>query len=304
MEYQHIPRNPGSRCVLQYGNLHNLEWDKLNLWYSSGVYFRMIKNLGIVSDKVFFKGMPEAVADFGIEGLETAELGGHGGTAGGSLIGTAGFHLVKSFGLGNSTDIGLLDKAEGTDEGDGVVLKGELGLHGRCRAFKDEVHQEGREDVVLVMTQCNLVETIVLGEGEEGFTAVPGAEETAGLPGIGALVETAVENMKTNALFCTEVLEITPVAFIGDVVHNDMGGLYADSGFVDLRPGPEQTDELQGVLTPRKRNKDAVSVLEESEVRASFVEAFLYALCWHGAFFSGSFRSVRRFRCFQWSVPV
>lgn len=54
----------------------------------------------------------------------------------------------------------LGDEAEGTDERDGVVLEGEDGGDGGERALEGHVHEEGVDDVVLMMTESHFVESV------------------------------------------------------------------------------------------------------------------------------------------------
>ena len=55
--------------------------------------------------------------------------------------------------------------------------------------LEGDIHQESYEDIIHVMTQGYLIETIIHRKLEECLAAVPGTKETTGLAGIGGFIE-------------------------------------------------------------------------------------------------------------------
>ena len=186
--------------------------------------------------------VPQAVACLGVEAFELVEDLVHGGATGGLLVGT-GCLLPEEAQLGClGLNVGLADEAEGTDNGDGVVLEGEAGLHGLAVALVGDVHEEGGEDVVHVVAEGYLVEALTDGKGEEGLATIPGAEEAAGLALVGTLVEGAVQDVQPDAGLVAELLQIASVGLVGYVVHDDVGGLDLYLRTVDARAGCQQPE--------------------------------------------------------------
>ena len=121
----------------------------------------------------------------------------------------------------------LIDKAQRTYDGDRIMDHLQRRGHGgRCRTLVCDVHEPCGEDVILVMSQGHLVESVVSSKGEEGLAAIPSTKEAACLTLVGALIKMAVEDMKADAQVVTERLQKAAVGLIRHIVHDDMGCLY------------------------------------------------------------------------------
>ena len=89
------------------------------------------------------------------------------------------FFIALLFGIG--ADVGLLTKAERTDDGEWHFAHAELDRHRGKMALEGEIHQGCVDDVVLMMTEGNLRTAKLLSQVEELLATLPGAEKTGGL---------------------------------------------------------------------------------------------------------------------------
>ena len=95
--------------------------------------------------------MPHALAGLGVHGAEGLSKMFHFRPLGSVFIGT-GKYLSYQLGFGGiGCDVLFGDKAEGSDDGERVVLHGHGGAHGVEGAFVEEVHEHGGKKVVLMM---------------------------------------------------------------------------------------------------------------------------------------------------------
>ena len=90
------------------------------------------------------------------------------------------------------------------------------------RTLESDIHQQGDEDIIHVMAQGNLIETIIYRKLEERLSAVPGTEETTGLAGIGGFIERTVQDMEPDAILSTVILKIRAVSLVRNIIHDDM----------------------------------------------------------------------------------
>jgi len=81
-------------------------------------------------------------------------------------------------GRGKSLDQTLLGVGERADEDDPALEHLLPGRHRADLAFKKQVHQDGLDDVVLVVAQRHLAAPQLLGRLEERLAPVPGTPET------------------------------------------------------------------------------------------------------------------------------
>ena len=189
--------------------------------------------------------MPEAVPCLRIESLQALEDVAHVLPSRCLFIGAWGLLLLETLLSSYLCYPGLLDETEGTDELQGIVFHGHLGTDGAGMALEGEVHEPGREDVILVMTEGYLVETMFRGKGEEEFAAVPGTEEAAWLACVGPFLEATVQQVKPDTQFSTELLKVSAGGLVRDVVHDDMGGLHGDVGLQQAAALCHEAAELQ-----------------------------------------------------------
>ena len=171
----------------------------------------------------------------GAEGLGEAL---HFRAAGSVLVRTGG-DMAHQLGFGGmGCDVLFGDKAEGADDGEGIVLHRHGGTHGVEGAFVEEVHEHGGKEVVLMMPQGNLVETMLHGKVEHSLTAIACTEEAAGLALIGAFVKGGVEDVQGDAKSIAELLHVGNVRLVGHIVHNHMYCLHLYGGLEDSQVDP------------------------------------------------------------------
>ena len=113
------------------------------------------------------------------------------------------------------------------------------------RTLEGDVHQQGNEDIIHVMSQSYLIEPVAYSKLEERLAAVPGTEEATGLAGVGGFIEGTMQDMELDAILCTECLEIRTVGFVRNVIHDDMSRLYLDMRFINTGTLSQQTDQFQ-----------------------------------------------------------
>ena len=103
------------------------------------------------------------------------------------------------------------------------------------------------DDVILVVPQCYLRATQLLGDIEELLTALPGTEKTGrfGALNIGRCVfgvfrscsrlrKFCYDNMEWDATFVTEMLQITGVRLVAYVLHTYVECLDREMGYQDF----------------------------------------------------------------------
>jgi hypothetical protein len=110
------------------------------------------------------------------------------------------------------------------------------------RTLKGDIHQQGNEDIIHMMTQGYLVKTLAYRKFEESFASIPGTEKATGLTGIGRFIKRTMQDMEADAIFCTEILQIRAVGLVRNVIHDDMSRLYFDMRFKDTGTLSQQTD--------------------------------------------------------------
>ena len=113
------------------------------------------------------------------------------------------------------------------------------------RTLKGDVHQQGNEDIIHVMSQSYLIEPVAYRKLEERLATVPGTEEATGLSGIGGFIERTMKDMELDAILCTEILQIRAVGFVRNVIHDDMSRLHFDMRLIDTGTLSQQTDKFQ-----------------------------------------------------------
>lgn len=115
-----------------------------------------------------------------------------------------------------------MSEAEGTDNLQVVMLHLHHRAHRLRLSLEGDVHQISDDEVIVMVAQGNLVETVVLREAEEGLAAVPCAEEASRLPRVCTLIEGGVDDMQWHVEIIAELLQIGAVCLVRYVVHDDM----------------------------------------------------------------------------------
>ena len=140
------------------------------------------------------------------------------------------------------------------------------------RTLEGDIHQQGNEDIIHVMTQGYLIKTIIYSKLEERLAAVPGTEETTGLTGIGGFIERTVQYMEPDTILCTEILQIRTVCLVRNAIHDDMRRLHLDMRFEDTGTLSQQPNQFQGILTATQSNENAITIFQEMIIHTALVE--------------------------------
>ena len=173
---------------------------------------------------------------------------------------------------GMGCDVLFGDKAEGTYHGEGIVLHGHGGAHGVEGAFVEEVHEHGGKEVVLMMPQGYLIETVLNGKVKHGLTAISCTEEAAGLALVCAFVKRGVEDVQGDAKSIAELLHVGNVRLVGHIVHNHMHGLYPYGWFEDTGTPCHQPGHDKGVLASGEGEEYPVAIVKKTIGGTGFVE--------------------------------
>ena len=191
----------------------------------------------------------------------------------GSVFVGAGGYLTHKLGCGSiGRYIQFRNKAQGADDGEGIMLHGHGGTHGVERTFVEEVHEHGGKEVVLMMPQGYLVETVLYGKVEHSLTAIACTKEAAGLALVGAFVKRGVEDMQGDAKTVAELLHVGNIRLVGHIVHNHMHGLYPYGWFEDTGTLCHQLGHDKGVLASGEGEEYPVAVGEKAVGGTGFVE--------------------------------
>ena len=71
------------------------------------------------------------------------------------------------------------------------------------RTLEGDIHQESNEDIIHVMAQSYLIEPVAYSKLEERLAAVSTHRENNGSCGISGFIERTMQNMKFDAILCT-----------------------------------------------------------------------------------------------------
>ena len=153
------------------------------------------------------------------------------------------------------------------------MLQPQARKHRGGRTLEGDIHQESYEDIIHVMAQGYLIETIIHCKLEKGLAAVPGTEETTGLAGIGGFIERTMQDMKFDAILCTKCLQIRTVGLVRDVIHNDMRRLYLNMRLIDAGTLSQEAQQFQRILSAAQGNENPVTILQKVIIHASFIES-------------------------------
>ena len=179
---------------------------------------------------------------------------------------------------GQCGDVCLVHQAKRTDDGEGKLAHPEQGRHGGESALVGEVHQQRLENVVHVMPQGNLVAPALLGEGKQGLTAIPRAEEAGRLAGVARGVEGGLYHVQRDAQAVAEGVEEAGVRAVADVGHHHVGRLHLEARMPHAGTGCQQLGQGEGVLAAGQGDKDAVALIDKAVVRQSLLEAAAQAV--------------------------
>ena len=216
--------------------------------------------------------MPHALAGFGVHGAEGLSKMFHFRPLGSVFIGTGG-HLTHQLGCGSmGCNVPFRNKAQGTDDGEGIMLHGHGGTHGVERTFVEEVHEHGGKEVVLMMPQRNLVETMLHGKVEHGLATIAGTEEATCAALVGALVERGMKYVQRYAKGIAECLHVQDVRLVGNIVHNHMHGLHVYRWLEYAGTSSHQLRHDQRVLASGKGKQNPVAIGKKAVIGTGFVE--------------------------------
>ena len=170
-------------------------------------------------------------------------------------------------------DILLMNQTEGTDNGERIMLQPQTRKHRGGRTLEGDIHQESYEDIIHVMAQGYLIETITHRKLEKSLPAVPRTEKATGLAGIGGFIKGTVKDMEPDAILCTEILQIRTIGLVGNVIHDDMCRLYLDMRLVDAGTLRQHSHQLKRILSATERYQYSVAILQKAIIYTSLVKA-------------------------------
>jgi len=162
-----------------------------------------------------------------------------------------------------------MNQTEGTDDGKRIMLQPQARKHRGGRTLEGDIHQESNEDIIHVMGQGYLIETIIHRKLEKSLATVPRTEKTTGLAGIGGFIKGTVKDMELHPLLPAKLLEITAIGLVGNVVHDDMRCLYLDMRLVDADTACQHAHQLQRILAATERNQYPVAILQKTIIYTS-----------------------------------
>lgn len=216
--------------------------------------------------------MPHALACLGVQGAEGLGEAFHFRPSGSVFVGARSY-LAHQACIGSiGRYVQFRNKAQGTDDDEGIMLHGHGGVHGVERTFVEEVHEHGGKEVVLMMPQGYLVETVLYGKVEHSLTAIACTKEAAGLALVGAFVKGGVEDVQGDAKSIAELLHVGNIRLVGHIVHNHMHGLYPYGWFEDTGTLCHQLGHDKGVLASGEGEEYPVAVGEKGVGGTGFVE--------------------------------
>ena len=94
------------------------------------------------------------------------------------LIGAFPFLREVAFDGRPLLQVSLADETKGTDDGQGKTIHLKDGLHGRELSLEGKVHQGGLDEIVAMVTKCELVAPELLRQVKKFLATVPRAEKT------------------------------------------------------------------------------------------------------------------------------
>ena len=118
-------------------------------------------------------GSPQAVSCLGIELFQAMEHFINILAPCLCFVWTRRFLFLKAQAHGHLTDVFLGYEAQGPDDAQRIVAHRHAGLHGRDGALEGHVHQQRGDEVVLMMSQGNLVVAVIAGIFKQRLAPVP-----------------------------------------------------------------------------------------------------------------------------------
>jgi len=215
---------------------------------------------------------PDGVDGVGIERLEGTDDIVHIRSMGLVLIRTELLLPMIAPELGIAAQIGLADKTERADHLHRELIHLQEGRDSANSALEREVHQEGMDDIVAMMTEGYLVAAPRLSHLKQGLAAIPGAEETMGLAMVGRGVEGGNVMNELYPTLLTERTEIVDIGAIADRIDRDVNRHHSDTRHTDTRLATEELDERQRVLAAGETDEDDIAIGEETILLAALVE--------------------------------
>jgi hypothetical protein len=207
-----------------------------------------------------------------VQGAERLGEALHFRAAGSVLVG-AGGDLAYQLGFGGmGCDVLFGNKAEGADDGEEIMLHGHGGAHGMEGTFVEEVHEHGGKEIVLMMSQGNLVEAMLYGKAEHGLATISGTEKAACAALVGALVKRGVKYVQRYAKRVAELLHVQDVRLIGHIVHNHMHGLNMYRWLEDTRTLCHQLSHDQRVLASGKGKQNPVAIGKKAVIGTTLIK--------------------------------
>ena len=229
--------------------------------------------------------MDDGIARLGIELFHTAEQGSNVAPSGGFLVWTLLVLLLVVLGFGYGNDVVFLNQNERTDDSEGHLAHLQLRRHRREAAFVEQVHQCSVDYVVLMVAQGNLVVAVSLCISKELLAPIPGTEEAWLLAPVAFGVEARGCHVQGYSPTLAELLEISGVALVGNVLHAHVDGSHREARLEHAAPVRKQIEKQQRVFATRQAYEYLVAVGNEGILFQRFLEPLAHAPHRHSAAF-------------------
>ena len=177
--------------------------------------------------------------------------------------------ILTQFGV--TTELALLNQAERTNKLQGHLVHLKFGIDSGELAIEDKIHEQGLDDIILVMAEGNLVAAKFLCSVEERLAAVPGAEEARVFVAF-LLADGCILNDERDAELIAERAEVRQVAQIRAFLNTYVHSRDAEARDENLCTFAKKLDHRQRILAATEGDEDMVAFLDKRVVGAGFVE--------------------------------
>ena len=156
----------------------------------------------------FLQGVPYGIACFWVRFLYFFKYASHLCTVGVTLVRTCLFLLYVLAELSILCYISFVFQAQWTNDSHRHLVHLLHGWHRRERALEEGVEHRSVNNIVLMMSECNLVEAVFLCEAEQSLTSVPRTKETNRFVRRSGIVECSLHDVQLHAVLFGKRLQI------------------------------------------------------------------------------------------------
>ena len=173
-----------------------------------------------------FHRAPDAVTHIGVKGFQLADNLLYV-VAIALLLERAEFVLLVITGEdGITRKIFLADETEGTNHLHGEFLHLQFGCDSAEISLKNEIEEQGLDDVVFVMPEGNFVAAELLRHLKKCFATIPGAEKTMGFARVFGIIKTGGMVDERYFVVFAKRFEIGSIGLVRNVFDGNMDGAY------------------------------------------------------------------------------